>query len=253
MFSITPASSAWASIAFLAWIISWSVDSNNASDSTRAENPWTLQELLFYGHGHVKYLNFTAAATWHGKFTCTHAHAYTYTHNRSDPFYFLSETLEMAFDMLASSQLQNYKENNHCMIFKFNVPFYRLVKHTMIISHYLWLQIRWQDRLEHKVNYNSEVWNKRKGSGYNGRRSIGRRNRRNEKTAKGRLWQSGYFAGSQRYAARLHTVQILVKWETFPVNMRVVPLVMAVPAVYMTRIFMTLFIVTRYGTIFWAE
>jgi hypothetical protein len=68
------------------------------------------------------------------------------------------------------------------MILKPNVPFYRLVKHTMIISHYLEPQIRWQDRLEHKVNYNSEVNKKRKGSDYNGRRSIGGRNRRNEKT-----------------------------------------------------------------------
>jgi len=98
----------------------------------------------------VKYLILTAAATWHGKFTCTHAHAYKYAHNRSDTVYFLSGTLKLAFNKLASSQLQKYKENNHCMIFKFNVPFYRSAKHTMIIQHYLQLQIRWQDRLERK-------------------------------------------------------------------------------------------------------
>jgi len=81
----------------------------------------------------------------------------------------------------------------------------------MITSHYLQLEIRWQDLLEHKVNYNSEVSKKRKGSGYNGRRSIGRRNRRNEKTGSRQLCESGHFAGPQRYAARVQTVQKLIK------------------------------------------
>jgi len=107
---------------------------------------------------------------------------------------------------------QSHKDtnkNSHCMIFKFNVHFYRLVKHAMIISHYLLLQIRWQDRLGNKVNYNSEVSKRRKGSGYDGRRSIGRRNRHNEKTGKGQLRQSGNLAGPQRHAAHLQTVQKL--------------------------------------------
>ena len=44
-----------------------------------------------------------------------------------------------------------------------------------------------------KVNYNSEVSKKRKDSGYNGRRSIGRRNRRNEKNGERTIVTKGLF------------------------------------------------------------